>query len=116
MHPLLGFLRMHKGLDIAAPHGSPVHAAIDGVVQYAGRNGGYGNYIKLGHGGGMTSAYGHLSRIAVRRGECVAAGAGIGAVGSTGRSTGPHLHFEVHVGRRPVDPIAFYTAHAADPL
>lgn len=104
LHPILGFLRLHKGLDIAAPHGSPVYAAIDGVVHYAGRNGGYGNYIKLGHGGGMTSAYGHLSRIAVAPGERVRRGEVIGHVGSTGMSSGPHLHWEVWRGGTPINP------------
>lgn len=104
MHPLLGFLRMHKGLDIAAPHGSPVYAAIDGVVQAAGRAGGYGNLIKLAHGGGIVSAYGHLSRFAVGPGTRVRRGEVIGYVGSTGISTGPHLHWEVYKNGVPVNP------------
>jgi murein DD-endopeptidase MepM/ murein hydrolase activator NlpD len=104
LHPLLGFLRMHKGLDIAAPHGAPVYAAVDGVVQFAGRSGGYGNVVKLGHGQGLTSAYGHLSRFAVRAGERVRRGEVIAYVGSTGISTGPHLHWEVYRNGRPVNP------------
>ena len=103
-HPVLGFLRMHKGLDIAAPHGAPVHAAEGGVVRFAGRNAGYGNFIKLGHPGGLDSGYGHLSRIAVSPGERVARGTVIGYVGSTGMSTGPHLHWEVWRAGRPVNP------------
>ena len=103
-HPILGFLRLHKGLDIAAPHGTPVHAAIDGVVGFAGRNAGYGNYVKLAHGSGITSGYGHLSRIAVSAGTRVRRGELIGWVGSTGLSTGPHLHWEVWRNGVPVNP------------
>ena len=95
MHPLLGFTRMHKGLDIGAPYGAPIHAMTDGVVAFAGRTGGYGNFVKLVHGGGMASGYGHMSRIAVSSGTRVRQGQLIGYVGSTGISTGPHLHWEV---------------------
>ena len=95
MHPLLGFTRMHKGLDIGAPYGSPIHAMTDGIVAFAGRTGGYGNFVKLVHGGGMASGYGHMSRIAVSSGTRVRQGQVIGYVGSTGMSTGPHLHWEV---------------------
>lgn len=95
MHPLLGFMRMHKGMDIGAPHGSPIYAAIGGVVQFAGRSGGYGNFVKLAHAGGLASGYGHMSRIAVSPGMRVRQGQVIGYVGSTGISTGPHLHWEV---------------------
>lgn len=104
VHPLLGFLKLHKGLDIAAPHGSPIYAALDGVVQFAGRSGGYGNFVKLAHGGGLQSGYGHMSRIAVRSGSRVARGQVIGFVGSTGLSTGPHLHWEVWRNGRAVNP------------
>ncbi|MEO5865583.1 MAG: peptidoglycan DD-metalloendopeptidase family protein [Sphingomonas sp.] len=95
MHPLLGFMRMHKGLDIGAAWGTPVHAATDGVIVFAGRSAGYGNFIKLATGGAIGTGYGHLSRILVRPGQRVARGQVIGAVGSTGMSTGPHLHWEV---------------------
>lgn len=95
-HPVLGFARMHKGLDIAAGYGSPIRAANDGTVAFAGRNGGYGNFVRLNHSGGMGSGYGHMSRIAVRSGERVARGQVIGYVGSTGISTGPHLHYELY--------------------
>jgi murein DD-endopeptidase MepM/ murein hydrolase activator NlpD len=94
-HPLLGFTRMHKGMDIGAPYGAPIHAAMAGVVAFAGRNAGYGNFVKLAHGGGIGTGYGHMSRIAVRPGTRVAAGQVIGYIGSTGLSTGPHLHWEV---------------------
>jgi murein DD-endopeptidase MepM/ murein hydrolase activator NlpD len=103
-HPVLGYLRMHKGLDIAAPHGTPIRAAMDGVVALAGRNGGYGNFIKLAHGGGMATGYGHMSRFAVRPGERVSRGEVIGYVGSTGMSTGPHLHYELWRNGVPVNP------------
>ena len=95
MHPILGILRMHKGMDIGAPWGSPIHAATDGVVQFAGRTGGYGNFVKLAGPGGIATGYGHMSRIAVHTGTRVARGQVIGYVGSTGLSTGPHLHWEV---------------------
>ena len=104
MHPLLGFLRMHKGMDIAAPYGSPIYAAVDGVVAFAGREGGYGNFVKLAHGGGLASGYGHMSRIAVFPGERVRQGEVIGYVGSTGSSTGPHLHWEVWKNGAAINP------------
>ena len=94
-HPLLGFTRFHKGLDIGAPYGAPIRAAIGGVVAFAGRNAGYGNFVKLAHAGGIGTGYGHMSRIAVRAGTRVSAGQVIGYIGSTGLSTGPHLHWEV---------------------
>lgn len=103
-HPVLGYARMHKGLDIAAPHGSPIRAAMDGVVTMAGRAGGYGNFVKLSHGSGYVTGYGHMSRIAVRNGARVSRGQIIGYVGSTGISTGPHLHYEVWQNGRAVNP------------
>lgn len=104
LHPLLGYLKMHKGLDLAAPYGAPIRAAMDGVVQMAGRAGGYGNFVKLGHSGGLASGYGHMSRIAVRNGERVSKGEVIGYVGSTGLSTGPHLHYELWRNGVPINP------------
>ncbi len=94
-HPILRMMRMHKGLDFGAPYGAPIRAAMDGVVQLAGRNAGYGNFVKLSHAGGLATGYGHMSRIAVQPGTRVAQGQVIGYVGSTGMSTGPHLHYEV---------------------
>ena len=94
-HPILQMMRMHKGIDIGASYGAPIHAAIDGIVAFAGRNAGYGNFVKLAHGGGLATGYGHMSRIAVRPGTRVAQGQIIGYVGSTGLSTGPHLHYEL---------------------
>ncbi len=113
MHPLLGFMRMHKGLDIGAPYGAPIHAMSDGVVAFAGRTGGYGNFVKLAHGGGMASGYGHMSRIAVSSGTRVRQGQVIGYVGSTGISTGPHLHWEVWKNGAAVNPRAMSFASAA---
>lgn len=95
MHPVLGYRRMHKGMDFHAAYGTPIRAVADGTVAMAGRAGGYGNFVKLSHAGGLMSGYGHMSRIAVRPGAHVSAGQVIGYVGSTGLSTGPHLHYEV---------------------
>ncbi|MCP8889659.1 M23 family metallopeptidase [Sphingomonas faeni] len=103
-HPLLGFTRMHKGLDIGAPYGAPIHAMTDGRVAFAGRTGGYGNFVKLVHGGGMASGYGHMSRIAVSSGTRVRQGQVIGYIGSTGMSTGPHLHWEVWKNGTAINP------------
>lgn len=103
-HPLLGYTRMHRGIDIAAPWGAPVYAATDGVVQIAGRRSGYGNFIKVDHGGPYATGYGHLSRIYVRSGQRVRKGERIGAVGSTGLSTGPHLHYELYKSGAAVNP------------
>lgn len=97
----------HPGLDIAADEGSPIAAAAPGRVISAGPDGGYGNLIVLDNGNGLTTRYAHCSQIFARVGETVTAGETIGAVGSTGSSTGPHLHFEVRDGDRPVDPVSF---------
>ncbi|MEG3087543.1 M23 family metallopeptidase [Sphingomonas sp. PB4P5] len=113
VHPLLRYARMHKGLDIGAPWGAPIYAAIAGVVRIAGRNAGYGNFVKLDHGGGIASGYGHMSRILVRPGQHVARGQQIGMVGSTGMSTGPHLHWEVWKNGVAVNPRAFSFASVA---
>jgi murein DD-endopeptidase MepM/ murein hydrolase activator NlpD len=99
--------RMHEGIDLGAAYGSPIAAAAAGVVIYAGWEGGYGNLVVIDHGGGLATAYGHQSRIAVSLGESVAQGQIIGYVGSTGHSTGPHLHFEVRVNGEAVDPLGY---------
>jgi murein DD-endopeptidase MepM/ murein hydrolase activator NlpD len=103
-HPVLGYLRMHKGLDIAAPYGAPIRAAMSGTVQIAGWHGGHGKYVKLNHGGSMSTGYGHMSRIAVSPGAQVSRGQIIGYVGSTGLSTGPHVHYELWKNGVPVNP------------
>ena len=106
-NPFGGGLEFHQGLDIAAPMGTTVTAAASGTIISAGWYGGYGNYILIDHGGGMSTGYGHLSQIFVSNGQQVQKGQAIGAVGSTGMSTGPHLHFEVRIGGKPTDPAAY---------
>lgn len=103
-NPFGGAPEFHQGLDIAAPTGTTVTAAAGGTVIMAQWYGGYGNYILIDHGGGYSTGYGHLSAIYVTNGQSVARGQAIGAVGSTGQSTGPHLHFEIRIAGKPVDP------------
>jgi murein DD-endopeptidase MepM/ murein hydrolase activator NlpD len=105
--PVLGGNRLHAGVDIAASQGTPIKAAGDGVVVMAGWNGGYGNFTLIDHGGGLATGYGHQSRIGVSIGQHVSTGEVIGYVGSTGASTGPHLHWEVRVNGSPVDPMGW---------
>ncbi|MEL6691420.1 MAG: peptidoglycan DD-metalloendopeptidase family protein [Pseudomonadota bacterium] len=104
-HPISGYTRLHKGTDFAAPTGTPIFAAGNGVVERASRYGGYGHYIRIRHSKGYKTAYAHLSRYArgVRSGRRVRQGEVIGYVGSTGASTGPHLHYEVYKNGRAVD-------------
>ncbi len=99
--------RLHAGVDIAAPVGTPIRAADSGSVAIAGMTGGYGNYTCIQHGGNISTCYGHQSRIGVSTGQSVRQGQVIGAVGNTGNSTGPHLHFEVRVGGSPVNPMGY---------
>jgi len=105
-HPILGYTRLHKGLDFAAPRGTPVMAAGDGVIEMAARNGGYGNYVRIRHGSDYKTAYAHLNGFAkgVAKGRRVSQGDIIGYIGSTGRSTGPHLHYEILRDGRQVNP------------
>lgn len=107
IHPVLGGLRAHKGIDLPATTGTPIHASADGVVGKADWFGGYGLFVELEHGGGMETRYGHMSRIAVAEGQRVRKGDVIGYVGSTGRSTGSHLHYEVRIGGEAVNPIPY---------
>lgn len=103
-----GFAHFHTGIDVSTAEGTPVLAAADGVVVLAGFNaGGYGNYVVISHGGGLDTLYGHLDSILVRQGQTVTHGQPIGAEGSTGNSTGAHLHFEVRKGGQPVDPAPY---------
>jgi murein DD-endopeptidase MepM/ murein hydrolase activator NlpD len=102
--PIDGSREFHKGVDIVAPSGTPVHAAADGLVTAAGRMAGYGSMIHLVHGYGLGTRYGHLSKVLVTPGQRVKRGDVIGLVGSTGRSTGPHLHYEVFRTGNQVDP------------
>ncbi|MSO78539.1 MAG: hypothetical protein EXQ79_02920 [Acidimicrobiia bacterium] len=106
-HPVLHYNRMHTGADMHASAGTPIHACRGGVVVIAGPQGGYGNAVVIDHGGGMATLYGHQSRLAVSEGQTVVAGQVIGYVGSTGMSTGPHLHFEVRLTGNPVDPAPY---------
>lgn len=105
-HPVLGYNKMHKGMDFAAPTGTPIYAAGDGVIEYAGRFSSYGNYIRIRHNSQLKTAYGHMHRLAkgMKSGARVSQGEVIGYVGSTGRSTGPHLHYEVLVNNAQVNP------------
>ncbi|MEH1798679.1 MAG: peptidoglycan DD-metalloendopeptidase family protein [Nostoc sp.] len=104
MHPILGYRRFHAGLDFAASYGSNIRAADSGTVIFAGWYGGYGRAVIIDHGKGITTLYGHTSELYVTEGQTVERGQAIGAVGSTGFSTGPHLHFEVRRNGTPVDP------------
>ena len=107
MHPILGYSKMHRGLDFAAPTGTPIMAAGSGVVEYAGWNGSYGKYLRIRHNATYKTAYAHMSRIkpGVTPGARVKQGQIIGYIGSTGRSTGPHLHYEILVNNRKTNPM-----------
>ena len=105
-HPILGHERFHRGVDLRATFGTPIVAAADGRVVSAGWSGGYGRLVRLAHSGGMETMYGHMSRIAASSGEIVRRGQIIGYVGSSGLSTGPHLHYEVHKNGQAVNPLS----------
>ncbi len=109
MHPILGYLKMHAGVDLTAPTGTNIYAPGDGVVIRADAGSrGYGNHVRINHGYGYITVYGHLSKINVRVGQKVKRGDVIGLVGSTGLSTSPHLHYEVRINNKPVNPLNFY--------
>ncbi|MGB9881133.1 MAG: M23 family metallopeptidase, partial [Anaerolineae bacterium] len=107
VHPVFRVRLFHAGVDFAAVEGTPVKAANNGVVRFAGRAGGYGWTVVVDHGGGVVSLYGHNAALFVKQGEQVKRGQVICLSGNTGISTGPHLHFEMRVGGNPVDPIEF---------
>ena len=109
VHPITGEKKSHTGIDIASNQGTAVYASDGGSVTLAGWNGGYGNCIMIDHGNGYVTLYGHLSSISVSVGQTVSQGATIGAVGSTGNSTGPHLHFEVLKNGTRIDPEQFFS-------
>lgn len=104
VHPVTGEHKLHAGIDLGAPTGTPIGAAAAGTVTFAGVRGGYGNLVIVDHGDGTESRYAHQATIAVREGQRVTPGALLGTVGSTGMSTGPHLHFELRRDGQPVDP------------
>ena len=106
------FLAYHSGVDFREAHGAPVLATGAGRVTSAGSNGGYGLMVEIDHGGGMTTRYAHLSALLVAEGQFIPSGAIVGRLGSTGRSTGPHLHYEVRIDDEPVDPMRFLRAGA----
>jgi murein DD-endopeptidase MepM/ murein hydrolase activator NlpD len=105
--PFTGQAAMHAGVDLRAAAGTPVTATAPGVVTMAETNGEYGNLVEVAHGFGLRTRYGHLSRVSVARGDRIEAGQTIGLVGSTGRSTGPHLHYEILFQQANLDPLKF---------
>lgn len=107
--PFRNTAAMHAGVDIPGPTGTPIYATADGIVAHADRKGGYGNLIEINHGKGIATRYGHLSQIMVGNGVRVVRGQMIGLMGSTGRSTGPHLHYEVRMDGHAVNPVPFLT-------
>jgi murein DD-endopeptidase MepM/ murein hydrolase activator NlpD len=115
-HPILQTMRAHMGVDYAAPVGTPVISVADGVVAESGFQGAYGNKVVIQHNAKQSTAYAHLSRISVRKGQTVKQGEIVGAVGSTGLSTGPHLHFEFRINGRHVDPLTLAQQGSAEPI
>jgi len=107
MHPIFHVMKMHTGVDISAGMGTPIKAAAAGTVIFGGWRGGYGQAVIISHGNGLATLYAHQSKLLVSVGDKVKRGEVIGKVGSTGYSTGPHLHFEVRVGGNPVDPMGY---------
>ncbi|MCO4291344.1 M23 family metallopeptidase [Solitalea sp. MAHUQ-68] len=108
IHPIYKTRKFHAGMDFTSPSGTPIYATGDGVVTKAGAQRGYGNEVEINHGYGYSTLYGHMSRVAAKIGRRVKRGEVIGYVGSTGASTGPHCHYEVHKNGLPVNPINFY--------
>jgi len=106
-HPLLHISRPHEGIDVSAPMGAPIVAPASGTVKKVGREAGYGNVVEIDHGNGIVTRYAHCSRIDVRQGQHVTRGQRIAAVGNTGLATGPHLHYEIHVNGKVVDPLTY---------
>lgn len=110
-HPLTGERKFHYGIDFGASKGTPIYAFEAGLVEFAGWRGGYGKAVIINHGAGKSTLYGHASKLFVRQGERVVAGQKIGKIGSTGMSTGPHLHFEVRLNNKPVNPRPYLEQH-----
>ena len=108
--PFLGRPALHPGVDLLQPYGAEIRATGAGRIAHAGPMGGYGDMVEIDHGAGLTTRYGHMSEISVEEGQTVVAGEVLGRLGSSGRSTGPHLHYEVRVDGEPVDPERFMRA------
>ena len=111
-HPLLHISRPHEGIDVAAPMGAPIIAPASGVVMRVGYETGYGNTLEIDHGNGIVTRYAHCSRIDVKSGQRVTRGQRIAAVGSTGLATGPHLHYEIHINGKVVNPLTYVLSDA----
>ena len=108
IHPIYGIPKMHNGLDFTASQGTPIYATGDGIVTNADFGNGFGNHVVINHGYGYETYYAHMVRIKTKNGQRVKRGEVIGWVGSTGASTGPHCHYEVHINGNPVDPVYFF--------
>ena len=115
-HPVLGGHHAHKGVDLAGPVGTPIHASADGVVGRADWFSSYGLYVAIEHGGSLETRYGHMSRLNVEAGQFVHKGDVIGYIGTTGRSTGPHLHYEVRIAGEAVNPIPYLSGEGTGQL
>ncbi len=113
VHPVTGVPTLHAGLDLVAPAGTPIYATADGRVLRAGPAGGYGNMVEIQHADGLVTRYGHMQSIAVEAGQEVTAATVIGQLGSTGVSTGPHLHYEIRRAEEAIDPMPFLQAGQA---
>ncbi len=111
-HPLLHVSRPHEGIDVSAPMGAPIVAPASGLVTKVAKESGYGNVLEIDHGNGIVTRYAHASRIDVRRGQRVTRGQRVAAVGNTGLATGPHLHYEIHINGKVVDPLTYVLADA----
>ncbi|PAX51318.1 M23 family metallopeptidase [Brunnivagina elsteri] len=112
-HPVTGDRRFHTGIDFGAALGTPIYAIAPGKVEFAGEKGGYGNTVIVNHGAGKSTLYGHASKLYVREGQQVVRGQMVAAVGSTGMSTGPHLHFEVRINGKPINPRPYLQQYLA---
>ena len=110
LNPVTGQQRPHEGLDISGDRGDPVFAAAEGTVQSAGWSGDYGNLVVVAHEFGLVTRYAHLSKISVKPGDYVSRGQNIGQIGATGRTTGPHLHYEVWANGKPINPLSLLTS------
>jgi murein DD-endopeptidase MepM/ murein hydrolase activator NlpD len=113
IHPITGGRRFHTGIDFGAAMGTPIYAIANGRVEFAGQRGGYGNAVIVNHGGGKSTLYGHASKLYVKEGQQVVRGQMVAAVGSTGMSTAPHLHFEIRVNDKPINPRPYLLQYLA---